>query len=117
MISDRRDEAISHSNDGVRVRYIKHFRHNHVADCLSRTACNGSYQLGHRQPCFCRRGRLMHNLEPLSSSCMSRLRPGSVWLLSHEQPLRGTECWERVGFDTELGTPRAGGLDKSQTRT
>lgn len=120
MISDRRDEAISHSHDGVRDEYIKHFRHTHVADCRPRFDCNDSNQLGHRQPCFCRVGRFMHYLEPLSTSCTSRLRPGPGRLLFHGQPLRGTECWERVGFDTELrelGTPRAGGLEKFQTRT
>lgn len=87
MISDRRDEAISHSSDGVRVEYIKHFRRTHVADYMSRTACNSGYQLGHRQPCFCRVGRFMHNLEPLSSSCKSGFRPGSALLLFHGQPL------------------------------
>lgn len=81
MIGDRRDEAISHSHDGVRDEYIKHFRHTHVADCRPRFDCNDSNQLGHRQPCFCRVGRFMHYLEPLSTSCMSRLRPGPGRLL------------------------------------
>lgn len=67
MISDRRDEAISHNHDGVRDEYIKHFRHTHVADCKPRFDCNESNQLGHRQPCFCRVGRFMHYLELLSN--------------------------------------------------
>lgn len=120
MISDRRDEAISHSHDGVRDEYIKHFRHIHVADCRPRFARNKSNQLGHRQPRFCRVGRFMHYLEPLSTSCMSRLRPGAVPLLFHGQPLRGTECLGAGGVRhgaRELGTPRAGGLGKFQTRT
>lgn len=55
------------------------------------TKCLGPHatvaQLEHRQPCFCSVGRFMHNLEPLSSSYMSGLRPGSAWLLFHGQPL------------------------------
>lgn len=88
MINDRRDEAISHCNDGVRDEYIKHFRDTHVADCTSRSACNEGDSWGTDSPvCFCRVGRFMHNLESLSSSCMSGLGPGPGSLLFHGQPL------------------------------
>lgn len=56
MISDRRDEAISHSNDGVRDEYIKQFRHNHVADCLSRFVCADNEPLGAQTALFLPRG-------------------------------------------------------------
>lgn len=73
MISDRRDEAISHSNDGVRVEYIKHFRHIHVADCLSRIACNGSYQLGAQTALFLPRG-------PVNAQSSAAIDQLYVWI-------------------------------------
>lgn len=68
MIHGRRNEALSHSNDGVRDRYIKQFRHNDVADCTTRFVCNDSEPQGHRQPRFRRVGQFMRYLEPHSTN-------------------------------------------------
>lgn len=104
MINDRRDEAISHNYDGVRVEYIKHFRRTHVADCLPRSVCSDSERLGHRQAMFLPRGSVHAQPQAvIDQSCVEVQARASVFALQwaaisrHRVPGAG-------GVDTELGS-------------
>lgn len=115
MINGRRDEAISHSYDGVRVEYIKHFRHNHVADCLPRSVCNDSERLGHGQALFLPRGPVYAQSRAVIDQLYVQVR-ARAWVVAfqwaaisrHRVPGAGGV---RHGA-RELGTPGAGGLEK-----
>lgn len=120
MINDRRDEAISHSHDGVRVEHIKHFRRTHVADCLPRSVCNDSERLGHRPAMFLPRGSVHAQSQAvIDQSCVEVRAKDWVfafqWAAISRHRLPGAG-----GVDTELGSsgaPGAGGLEQPQTRT
>jgi len=123
VINDRRDEAIGHSYVGVRVEYIKHFRHTHVADCLPRSVFNDSEGLGHGQVLFLPRGPVYAQSRPVIDQLYVQVR-ARAWVVAlvafqwaaisrHRVPGAGGV---RHGA-RELGTPGAGGLEKPQTRT
>lgn len=104
MINDRRDEAISHSYDGVRVEYIKHFRRTHVADCLPRFVCNDSERLRHRQAMFLPRGPVYAQSQAVIDQLCVHVRARAwvvvfQWAAISRQRVPGAG-----GVDTELGS-------------
>lgn len=102
MINDRRDEAISHSHDGVRDEYIKHLRHTHVADCMSRFACNSSGPLGAQTPPFLPRGLIYAQSRAVIVQLRAQVGAGAC-ALCHGQPLRAPSAGSGWGSTRSSG--------------